>query len=128
MGPTHQTHAADVADMLQSATVEKPRHLSGSQLQDPRSLGGRDPVRLWIVNVASPAVRPLSNGFRLTRSNRSAVKQLHRLLATAPEYMSGVEPRTSHGSNPYGAADDREVEAARLFRLGTQTSRRVPVP
>ena len=96
-----------MADMLKLATVEKPLHLSRSQLQDPRSLGGRDPVRLRIVQVTSPAVRPLRYGFRLTRSNRSAVKQFDRLLVTAPEYVKGVDlPSGPRRASLWRAVDD----------------------
>jgi hypothetical protein len=110
--------------MLKLATVEKPLHLSRTQLQDPRSLGGSDPVRLWIVQVASPAIRPLRYGFRLTRSNRSAVKQIDRLLATAPEYVKGVElPNVPRRAKPWLAVDEPDADAWWVFVLRTQTSR-----
>ena len=128
VGPTHQTHPTGVADMLKLATVEQPPHLSRSQLQDWGSLGGGDPVRVRIVQVASPRVRPLRYGFRLTRSNRSAVKQFDRLLATAPEDVNGVElPSWPRRAGLRRAADDLDVDASWVFVLRTPTSRRGPL-
>lgn len=113
MCPTHQTHSAGVADMLKLATVEKPLHLSRGHPQDPSSRGRSDPVRLWIVQMASPAVRPLRDGFRLTRGNRPAVKQLDRLRVTASEYVHGVElPSGPRRASVWRTDDDADVDAS----------------
>lgn len=73
---THEAHPADVTDVRKLSTVEESLHLRRSQLQDSCCRAGSDPVRVSVVQVASPGIRLCSNRFRLPGRNRAAMEQL----------------------------------------------------
>jgi hypothetical protein len=73
---THEAHSADVPDVRKLPTVEESFHLRRSQLQDSCCRADGDPVRVSVVQVASPGIRSRGNRFRLPGGDRAAMEQL----------------------------------------------------